>query len=83
MNRRALMQTPREKYRNDAEYNQLVTLLEGFIEQARFTPSELREACILASINYEMRRAGRYLVDAETLRAIDVLERRFIDKRNS
>ena len=77
------MQTPREKYQNDAEYNQLVTLLEGFIEQARFTPSELREACMLASINYEMRMPQRYLVDTETLRAIDVLERRFIDKRNS
>lgn len=74
------MQTPREKYRNDAEYNQLVTLLEGFIEQARFTPSELREACMLASINYEMRHPQRRLVDTDALRAIDVLERRFIDR---
>ena len=49
------MKTPREKYMNDPEYHSLVNMLEQVIEQARFTPSELREACILASINYEMR----------------------------
>lgn len=47
------MRTPREKYVNDPEYHHLVQTLEGLIEQARFTPSELREACILASINAE------------------------------
>ena len=49
------MKTPREKYMNDPEYHHLVVMLEQFIERARFTPSELREASILACINYEMR----------------------------
>ena len=47
------MKSPKEKYMNDPEYHHLVKMLEGLIEDARFTPSELREACILASINYE------------------------------
>lgn len=49
------MKTPREKYMNDPDYHNLVNTLEQLIEQAGFTPSELREACVLASINYEMR----------------------------
>lgn len=54
------MKTPREKYQNDPEYNRLVKMLEGFIHHARFTPSELREACILACINYEMSHVRDY-----------------------
>lgn len=50
------MKTPRDKYMNDPEYHSLVRMLESFIEGARFTPSEMREAVILACINYEMRR---------------------------
>ena len=68
------MKTPREKYQNDPEYNQLVTLLESFIEQARFTPSELREACVLASINYEMRHVREASIDPRALDALRVLE---------
>lgn len=49
------MKTPREKYMNDPEYHSLVQVLESFIERAQFTPSELREAAVLACINYEMR----------------------------
>ena len=66
------MKTPREKYMNDAEYNHLVRTLEGLIEAARFTPSELREACILASINYEMRHV-RSVSIPQVDRALDVL----------
>lgn len=47
--------SPRDKYMNDPEYRQLVDLLEQFVERAQFSPSEMREAVILASINYEMR----------------------------
>ncbi len=46
------MKTPEEKYAHDLEYRQLVDLLEHFIHQAKFTPSELREACIFAHIRY-------------------------------
>jgi hypothetical protein len=32
------MKTPKEKYMSYPEYNQLVSMLESFIESARFTP---------------------------------------------
>jgi hypothetical protein len=66
--------TPREKYMNDTEYHHLVMMLEGLIEQARFTPSELREACILASINYEMRHIRYMQIDPRVDSALKVLD---------
>jgi len=75
------MKTPKEKYMNDPEYNRLVSTLESFIEQARFTPSELREACMLASINYEMRHVRDFQIDSRAMAAMDELERSFINKR--
>ena len=75
------MKTPKEKYMNDPEYHHLVSTLEGLIVQARFTPSELREACLLASINYEMRHVRDHQIDPRTMEALDTLERRFINKR--
>lgn len=68
------MKTPKEKYMNDPEYNHLVTMLESLIESARFTPSELREACILASINYEMRHVRENAIDPRVMEAFDVLD---------
>lgn len=68
------MKSPKEKYMNDPEYHHLVQTLEGLIEQARFTPSELREACILASINYEMRHIRDMQIDPRTENALRVLD---------
>lgn len=68
------MKTPREKYMNDPEYNHLVQTLEKFIEQARFTPSELREAAVLACINYEMRHVREFVIDPRTEDAFRVLD---------
>lgn len=68
------MKSPKEKYMNDPEYHALVRMLEGMIEQARFTPSELREACVLASINYEMRHVRSAHIDPrldDALRTLD------------
>jgi len=69
------MKTPKEKYMNDPEYHHLVCMLESLIEQARFTPSEMREACILASINYEMRHIREHQIDPMVLSALDTLDR--------
>ena len=66
---------------NDPEYHQLVNMLESFIERAHFTPSELREAAILASINYEMRHVREIKIDPELSHALDVLDR-FTSRRN-
>lgn len=45
--------TPRERYYADPEFHQLVDVLMHQIIQAKFTPSEIRQAAILASIKYE------------------------------
>jgi len=66
--------SPRDKYMNDPEYNHLVQILEQMIEQARFTPSELREACVLASINYEMRHIRDKQIDPRVEDAFRILE---------
>jgi hypothetical protein len=68
------VKSPKEKYMNDPEYHNLVSMLEQMIEQARFTPSELREACMLASINYEMRHIRDMQIDPRTMDAIRVLD---------
>jgi len=67
------MKSPKEKYQNDPEYHHLVRTLEQLIEQARFTPSELREACMLASINYEMRHVREIRIDPKAMEAMDYL----------
>lgn len=68
------MKSPREKYMNDPEYHRLVDMLEQFVEYARFTPSELREASVLACINYEMRHVRDITIDPRTEEAFRVLD---------
>ena len=68
------MKTPRDKYMNDPEYHNLVNMLESFIDRAHFTPSELREACVLACINYEMRNVRERTIDPRVEEAFRVLD---------
>ncbi len=53
------MKTPLEKYHNDAHYRRLVDILMLQIDEANYTPSELREAVIFACIKYEQTRIHR------------------------
>lgn len=70
------MKTPREKYENDPRYNQLVTTLEMFVENAEFTPSELREACVYACIRCEARRMPKSIIIPDKIEdALNVLEK--------
>ena len=54
------MKTPREKYNNDPHYKVLVDQLTSFIHNCQYTPSEIREAVVLACINYEESRVQRH-----------------------
>jgi hypothetical protein len=74
------MMSPRDKYMNDPEYQHLVKMLEDLIEHARFSPSELREACVLASINYEMRHVRDLHIDPRAEDALRVLDE-FISRK--
>lgn len=47
------MMTLKERYQNDNHFHALVDMMVAHIQQAQFTPSEMREAAILASIIYE------------------------------
>ena len=73
------MKSPREKFLNDPRYHELVLMLESMIERAQFTPSELREACVLASINYEMRHLRDQHIDPRLDDAFKVLDQ-FVEK---
>lgn len=67
------MKTPHDKYQGDPAYRNLVDMIEGFITAAEFTPSELREAVVLAHINYEMRRRCRTVYDPKVIEALGVV----------
>lgn len=49
------MKTPREKYMFDNKYKTLVDTMCSYIQSCHCTPSEMREAAILACIHYEER----------------------------
>lgn len=51
------MENPREKYLNDNMYRKLVDVMVDQIDQCNYTPSEMREAAVLASIIYEERQS--------------------------
>lgn len=48
------MKTPAERYRQDPYFYNIVNLLRAELARGDFTPSELREAVILAATMHEM-----------------------------
>lgn len=54
--------SPRYRYYNDAQFATLVNLMISHITQCHYTPSEMRDAAMLASILYESTHVRRYLV---------------------
>ena len=68
-----MMKTPQDKYRNDPAYRHLVDMIEAFVDTAEFTPSELRQAVVLACIHYEMRRSQTRIYNPKVIEALDVL----------
>ena len=67
-----------ERYRNDAKFHYLVDTLAALIYKADYTPSEVREAAMMACIRIEMESV-RYLqiIPKPTEDAIEEL-RRFV-----
>lgn len=57
--------TPTMRYQRDPAFKQLVDMIQHMLHAAQFTPSELREAVMLAAINYEMLRVRRPSFDMD------------------
>lgn len=58
--------SPRERYLNDPEFYALVDMMFAYISACRFTPGEMREAAVLASIMYEEQNlTTRYMIPKE------------------
>lgn len=68
----------KSRYHNDPAFKSLVDLMTNMIIQHEFTPSEMRSAAIMASINYEMMRIDhrhpRYYIDKEAEEAFATLQ---------
>jgi hypothetical protein len=67
------MKTPREKYQNDANYHRMVDSMAHMIEQAHFTPSEVREMAVLACILYEERHIREFPYNEDVDKALNFL----------
>jgi hypothetical protein len=51
------MKSPRERYNNDPQFATLVKLMVAHLHQCNYTPTEMREAAMLASIIYQQETA--------------------------
>lgn len=56
--------SPTERYHHDAAFRNLVDTLYMLIEQATFTPTEVREAVMLAQIKFEELHIRPLIVEA-------------------
>jgi len=69
--------TPEERYQINPLFHALVDMLISSIQEAQFTPTELREAATLACTMYEMvhiRRVFPSPSDDALLRRLDALD---------
>ena len=57
-----IMRTIRERYNNDPNFHSLVSLMVAHFERCFYTPSEMREAALLASIIYEEHHIRKMVV---------------------
>ena len=56
----------RRRYQNCPVFRRLVDTFERSLEEAEVTPSELRDAVILAAIHYDLRHPRPFIVDARS-----------------
>ena len=77
------MQSMEQRYKNDIRFHTMVDMMEQQIAECLYTPSEIREAAVLASIHFEMNRTSRIvLFDLETEKALKVLRERATKEYN-
>lgn len=69
------MRTMGDKYENDTRYRKVVDIMETLIYENEFTPSEMREMAVLASIRYEMTKPMSFAVEKEAEPALQVLDK--------
>jgi hypothetical protein len=70
------MKTPIERYHSDAQFANLVEMMINHIINAHYTPSEMRDAAIMASIIYESRynHDGRIMANQDVRNFLDGVE---------
>lgn len=61
--RRRRSDPPQDRYLRDSQFKCLVDYIEAMIRQCDFTPTEVREAAMLASIRHEQTTLRRYYTD--------------------
>jgi hypothetical protein len=74
------MMTAEERYQRDPAFHAMVDLLEQLVHKGEYTPTELREAVVLAATHYEMRRPRAIAVTPEQAGALR-LERAASERR--
>ena len=55
------MMSPDERYFRDPQFKHLVDFMIDAIRHAQFTPTEIREAAMLAAIKYDQLRPGHHM----------------------
>lgn len=69
---------PEERYERDPIFRSLVDTMTHFIITAQYTPTELREAALLASIrydSYQIRQYRKWPEMYEVSRIVEIKER--------
>ncbi len=61
------MRTADQNYLMNAEYKMLVDYMEKAIREHQYSPSEMREAAMLACVHYEMRNPRPVFMNMEDL----------------
>lgn len=65
-----------ERYLCDPQYHYLVDMLCAQIHTGQYTPTELREAVILAATKYEMQHGRSYLLPDHEIIPFDTMSSR-------
>jgi len=58
------MRIVEERYLTDPFFHRLVDMIEKMLHEAQTTPSEVREAALLACIHFETRKPAKYFQES-------------------